>query len=425
MKSIAPRFFLVFIISIISILAATVALADDSAKTSGNSIPVINSPGKPPGPLQTIQCRELWRTGGEDEVGDAPLGFITDIEIDQDGITYLLDSSSSCIHIFDPSGTWQRSIGRQGNGPGEFTRAERFLLLPDNDLGILQPMSAKVVGLSRDGLPVPNVAFRGNEGLQFIGLIDAVKNRVIVDLTETVSKNNETFVVETLATYDREGNPRSVILERMTAQSDQGALVDPDGNSSFGDCWQVDANGNIFVYRRPHEYQVEVFSLAGVPQQIITRDYTPVKLSKEELDKENERVDRLHRMTRGSGITFEVDPFKRDITGIFPRPSGDLWVSTSRGALERSEGTIGLFDVFDARGHFTHQTRLQVDYNPDRDNFELIGDRLFVFKEGQMRPSFVSESDGMTLYYDNENLESVDQEDEEAQLAVICYQLLD
>lgn len=417
------------LITMLIMLTVAVAIAEEQVWTgdnnTNNSISTIENPGDPIEPLRMIHCEELWRVGGDDEVADAPLGFITDIEIDREGQMYLLDSSFSCIHIFDPTGHWLRSIGRQGDGPGEFTRAEKFLILPKGDFGVLQPMSAKVIGLTRDGLPAPNVEFRGDEGIKIIGLIDAVSDQVIVDLTEQVRKGKERFMVETLATYDRKGNPQRVILERMIAQADQGVVVDADGNGSFGGFWCVSADGRIFVSRRPHEYQIEVFNLAGVLQKIIQRQYATVRLSKDELADENERVERLRRMTRGSGITFEVDPDKRDIVAMYPRPTGDLWVSTSRGDLDRVEGTLGLFDVFDINGRYVRQVSPQVDYNPERDNFELIGDRLFIFKQGQMRPSYVSESSKMTIYYDNDNLESDDQDDEAVPFEVVCYQLVD
>ncbi len=409
--------------------AVAVASADDvgwtGSRITRDGVTTIDNPSEPVFPLKEIPCRELWRVSGDEELAGGLLGFVLDVDVDAAGNTYLLDTSLSRVHIFDPSGTWLRTIGREGEGPGEFARAERFALLPNGDLGVLQPLSAKVVGIAPDGQPAPNVAFRTNEGFQFIYSLDASGDRVVVDLSETVQIDGERHIAQTLATCDRMGTIQSTVLSRSIKAVDQGIAADAEGIGSFMENWSVSADGRIFVTRRPHQYCIEVFDLEGALQQVIRRQYTPVKLAADELAEEKERVERLKSMTRGSGIDFEVDPYKHDIEATYPRPGGDLWVATSRGALERPPGAIGVLDVFDADGRFLTQVRLPVDYDPERDSFELIGDRLYVMKESQMRPSFVSESSAMTLYFDNDKLEDDDQEEEAPPLEVICYQVMD
>jgi hypothetical protein len=416
------------IIAITLLFALSVSSPDIArAGTIPNSgpAPVVNNPSQPVEPPRLFARRELWRAGGEDDVAGEPLGFVTDVDLDTDGNTYLLDNSMSRVQVFSPDGQWLRSLGREGDGPGEFRRAERFALLPGGDIGALQPMSAKLVGIAPDGTPAPDVALRGSEGIKLIGQFDAAKDRVIADLTETIRLADETHVQETLATYDRQGKPLSEILERTVKQSDQGRATDPDGNGSFGDCWAAGDDGRVFVARRPHEYRIEVFDLDGRPLQIIQRKYDPVKLSDGKLAEERERIDRLQRMTQGSGIHFELDPYERDITALYPRPNGELWVSTSRGALEQADGTIGVFDVFDAAGRYIRQVSLPADFSPERDDFELIRDRLYVLKEGQMVPSYVSKSGGNTTYFDNDKLAGENADAEAAPMEVICYELLE
>ena len=50
-----------------------------------------------------------------------------------------------------------------------------------------------------------------------------------------------------------------------------------------------------------------------------------------------------------------------DIESLLPRPDGTLWVLTSRGRQGRPEGSVGVFDVFDAEGRFRHQLDLRAD----------------------------------------------------------------
>jgi len=43
-----------------------------------------------------------------------------DIEIGKNGLIYILDSGNNRIHVFDNSGKYIRTIGKKGQGPGEF-----------------------------------------------------------------------------------------------------------------------------------------------------------------------------------------------------------------------------------------------------------------------------------------------------------------
>ncbi len=60
-------------------------------------------------------------TIGEKEAGDGTLSGIKNIAVDREGTVYVLDSTSSRIVRFDKNGKFLSSIGRPGQGPGEFS----------------------------------------------------------------------------------------------------------------------------------------------------------------------------------------------------------------------------------------------------------------------------------------------------------------
>ena len=45
----------------------------------------------------------------------------SDIEIDNEGNIYILDSGNFCVKKFDKNGNFLRRYGKKGKGPGEFT----------------------------------------------------------------------------------------------------------------------------------------------------------------------------------------------------------------------------------------------------------------------------------------------------------------
>ena len=87
------------------------------------------------GPADAGSLKDLYKTGivnldlslevGGDDVEDddailyAPSGFA----LDAAGNIYILDYKLHCIKIFDPSGDYLKTIGREGEGPGEFRGA--------------------------------------------------------------------------------------------------------------------------------------------------------------------------------------------------------------------------------------------------------------------------------------------------------------
>lgn len=56
--------------------------------------------------------------GEEDEV---LIGRISGVEVDDEGRVYIVDGSRMTIHVFDEDGNYLTSLGRSGQGPGEFS----------------------------------------------------------------------------------------------------------------------------------------------------------------------------------------------------------------------------------------------------------------------------------------------------------------
>jgi hypothetical protein len=67
-----------------------------------------------------IQTKLLF-TVNQGQNGAPLLGQIVDAEFDSNGNLYLSDQSKKQIHIYDLSGEYITSIGREGRGPGEFS----------------------------------------------------------------------------------------------------------------------------------------------------------------------------------------------------------------------------------------------------------------------------------------------------------------
>jgi hypothetical protein len=59
---------------------------------------------------------------------------ITDVAFDGAGNLYVLDATAYRVIVFDPAGRYLRTIGRQGDGPGEFGFPSALAVLPNGEL---------------------------------------------------------------------------------------------------------------------------------------------------------------------------------------------------------------------------------------------------------------------------------------------------
>ena len=121
--------------------AAAVALAacGDATRPGSNADVVIDTIG------DTVVVRtvsgSVWEgsatlvpemsIGEQDGADEYLFGRIASIAVDAERTVYVLDGQAQEVRVFDADGTYVRTLGRSGEGPGEFTRAEAVAVLPD------------------------------------------------------------------------------------------------------------------------------------------------------------------------------------------------------------------------------------------------------------------------------------------------------
>jgi hypothetical protein len=89
-------------------------------------------------------------SGPEEEV----FGNVQDIDVDADGVIYVLDGSLRTVRVFSPSGEYLRSLGRQGEGPAEFRSPTQISVAPDGSVWVYDDLARVVVAIAPDGREV-------------------------------------------------------------------------------------------------------------------------------------------------------------------------------------------------------------------------------------------------------------------------------
>lgn len=105
--------------------------------------------------------------------------YITAIDIDSEGRIYANDAEAHQIHIFEDDGSHIRSVGGEGEGPGEFMMPLRVKLSPDESEFIVRDWRNRISFFTREGdyersfvtpgvAPTRDIAFK-NDSLLVIG----------------------------------------------------------------------------------------------------------------------------------------------------------------------------------------------------------------------------------------------------------------
>ena len=71
-------------------------------------------------------------------------GSIRSIAVGDDGTVHVLDLQAQPVRVFDSLGVYVETLGRRGEGPGEFTEAEAVAALPDGRVAVRDPENQRV-----------------------------------------------------------------------------------------------------------------------------------------------------------------------------------------------------------------------------------------------------------------------------------------
>jgi len=370
---------------------------------------VVN-PGAPSEAPVEIELSERWRLGGDTEDQDEFFGVIMQIGTDAAGNVYLLDSQLAQVMIYTSEGEYLRTIGREGEGPGEFRQPGDMLILPDGNVGVVQMMPGKIVVLTPEGDPVGNHPVPGDDdGTQFFMGGRPGGDHIVLGVTY-FSRGDDGFKsIFKIIGVNNEGGQTADYFDLEVKRDFANLVFDEQTMSGFGVRWDVGGDGRVYVNRVFDEYRIDVWKADGTPDRVITREFKPRKRSAEEMDRADKR---FRVIINGREPEKKISATDRDIQNFYPRDDGSLWVLNSRGGIDAPEGVLGTFDVYDENGRFVRQAIVKGEGSIERDGFYFVGDRLYVVT------SLVSAR--MSMYGGGG---PVDEEEEAEPMGVVCYDL--
>jgi len=358
-----------------AILAGTTGPA--TAGEDDGAVRVAN-PASPAEPATASTPTLLWRVGGEDDE-DVIFGVLTSICADENGTLYLLDQQLNQVLVFSKDGEYLRSIGHEGEGPGEFRRPSGMFLTPDGNVAVLQTMPGRIILMTRGGEPIGNhpIPEASDRGMTMFFQGDRSGDNIVLDTRSFGRTDTKMEITRSLIAIDAAGK---VVTTYQTASEERDfANMSFDEKQMQSLMWACGSDGRVYVSDDFDAYRIGVYNAGGVRERVIEREYQHRKRSKEEMERNRPRI-MIRRGNRTQAPEAKASETDRDILELHPRDDGTLWVVSSRGGNDAPDGTIATFDVFDADGRFARQVSIAGEGSAGDDGLHFVGDQLYVVK---------------------------------------------
>jgi hypothetical protein len=415
----AWRVVAVALVVFVAVVVAIAARADAQGAWKGTvadvkGVKTVSNPATGFAPAATVKLPELWRVGGDAESEDEFFGVVSDIDIDAQGNVYLLDSQLSECKIYSKDGEYQRSIGREGEGPGEFRRPVSMFFTADGKIAIVQVMPGKIVLLGKDGQPAGEhpIPPAPDGGFQILQGAQARGGNVVLFMARTKFDQAAMTWSRTgfLTSIDPKGKQLAEYVTKDNTINMAAAVMDDKSWDSFERRWEVGPDGRVYACLSYDSYEITVYNKAGGVERVITREYKHVPRSAKEKDFMNRMMTAMTRQVPNAKVTIADNT--KDIENIYVRDDGSVWVLTSAGARNLAAGTMGTFDVFNPQGQFVKTVTLKGQGDPLEDLYVFEKDRVYVVTSFLQAAMSAQGAEG--LYADSEEAEP---------MAVISYQL--
>lgn len=389
------------------------ALAGEE-KTIDGVLYIMNgaSPGQGREPLE---LKELWRVGGEDDE-DVLLGVITQVLTDAEQNVYLLDTQLSQVHVIDPNGVFSHTLSREGDGPGEIRTPIDMLLMPDGNLGLLQPFPGKITKVTLEDAPAGMLEVGSGDPTQggFTMLIDgncAGGNLVLggTYISQIPSGQSRTNFI---AQFSEEGVEQvRYETQEQTLDFTNFEIIERKFYFPHFRKWDVGPDGRVYAAPHRNQYLIHVYAPDGTLDRVIEREYESPRRTERQFEIVNAGMEAQTSRIPGD-VKTEIEETEPDITSLTVDGEGFLWVECSRSNLDPPEGVMRTYDLFDPKGHFIKQVDVICDGDGYKDGLIFTGKDRVIHVTGFLN----------ALLMLQQNPAAADDEEEPAAMEVICYQ---
>lgn len=363
------KFFMFFMVFLIVFFVSCGKKNTDSS--------VYSNTDKPSDPTATLNLKKLFTISSENQTDTAaylkmPLSLTTN----KNGDIYILDVRDMNVKKFDSEGNYIKSIGRSGQGPGEFINP--IVMFIENDtLNVTSVQPPKLVKFDLDG----NFYYEKHIGqVQLQSLRMSRNGEHIASYVQKVMMKERGMpdIEFSLAVIETDSLKAESVLRSKTFSVNE--II--QGKLDINDLIIPFVPGDEFIYvseNSDNQYRILAYDYEGNKKFEIRKDYNMIRYTPEEKQK---YLDEMKKNSQGTQ-EIKIGNFKKAISSLHTDKYGRLLVVPN---VDRNLDSTGVYvDIF-KDGKFLNRA----DYSEVQDkeavglmkmfsNQEFyIGDRLYV-----------------------------------------------
>ena len=314
-------------------------------------------------PNKKVSFEEDLSIGGEEyNMLFRPQRFI----VDQNENIYITDYQDQSIKVFNPKGEFIQTIGRKGEGPGEFSSIGYLAFLPDGRLMVMDLEARRISLFDSDGKYIESHHWAERPG----GLIYATESTCLLTVYTFEGDNPLEDMKLFVKEFDFQGNEISsfgefkieeskILSEKREEATIHMVIYTPYSPHSI---FAADPVRQHLYHCVNDVYEIETFDREG---KVIRRSDRPYKLlpfTSEDAEEFYSRYESRPMVNLKKRIRKMSMPKVKTISSrMLVDDSGNLWVETHE-QKEEENRTFTAYDIFNADGYY--EARVWIDKSP-------------------------------------------------------------
>jgi hypothetical protein len=308
---------------------------------------------------------------GEDVDEKYNFAYIPDIEVDEEGNIYVLDSQQYRIQKYDKDGNYLQTIGRMGQGPGEWERAfamsldtkGRIHVKERGEIHLFDENGEYIKSMKADYQISSDIMSSGGNLLFCTGPVYSEEG-VSLDVILLDSDGKK---ADTIASFP---DP-TVVLRKSPSGGRRGTIMGFPPPYSPG-LYFCPLSERLGIYGYSSEYKLCVVNLSGETVYRIEKDEKRQLTSRKEEGEFLEKRVEIHKeawKNRG-GFPFskrelreiyDFAKYKPFFTDIITDDSGHIFLQKPKSVLHDETDTF--FDLFSQEGFYLYRVKIP-EINP-------------------------------------------------------------
>jgi hypothetical protein len=328
----------------------------------------VHNPATPLHPGKTVIFEEDFTFKEKDEGGEVRLFKPSWYVVDAQDNVYIEDESDMAIKLFDPRGKYLRTIGRKGNGPGEFGRIANLAVLPDGRLLVTDFETRRTSFFSPEGRFLSSFQWKKFFSQVYLATDSSytVADMVVSEETRELWVKTIDFSGEEVVSFGKFSYPEFKMLQQGEITFSTSVPWSP------ASVFAGDQKRQWLYHCLSDKYLIEVYDQKGKLFCKIDRPYELVPVTDEDISQiKSEYEDRPDSPFAKLMEQMAIPKVKTVTDRMLVDSDGNLWVETNeekskpeaRAKEKKSvENPIRAYDIFSPDG--VYETKVWTDIRP-------------------------------------------------------------